>query len=1333
MAKDLNNILLSQEEENKIKAKTPDKLPLNPTAQGWSGQEVRRFLAKSLTDNEGSFLAEFKKKMIEIKTQFEDVFGEGDGKIQDQIDSIVQDIEAVESSISSLETTILNNYNTLDNIKVNKTLTILGIDLQDDITLSEFKIALGDATTFTNGLMSALDKENLEQTIIDIQNLFSNKADKTDIPTNVSQLNNDSGYITDYTETDPIFTAWNKSTGISITKSQVSDLIEATQALSGLMSATDKQRLDVLHALLEEDTENNVVDSINEVLAIFNNYPEGADLVTALAGKVDKVSGKGLSTNDLTNTLKSNYDTAYGWGNHAVEGYLKSITKAMVEAVLTGTINTHNHNGTYEPAFTKNTAFNKNFGTSAGTVAEGNHFHNQYLTFANIIDMARYKGTYEQNGDYQKGDIVKDGNNTFYMCVENVLSGTPLPTEPNFYKLGGGGGSATLNFRGGFESGASYSAGDIVYSVGNDGGFLYLFTNDVANKQSLPELFDAYCIKIDQKAERLKVEQITSFDNKTTGTLLGVNYLFTNYGNNVLTQEFYPHTMPDLKWVKENNKFVIYDSRGKLAALTDIPTKTSELVNDSGLATESYVDNKVASIYKYKGSVSTYNNLPTTNRNVGDVYDVQDTGMNYAWNGSDWDSLGIVIDLSNYYQKNETFTQNEINSMLGGKQDKLVAGENITIDENTNVISASGGEVDLNTMIYFNYASNIYGDKYSLFLNAWGSSLAVDPSEISEDSSHESQRGTAQYPNGETEGVIIPHGVTTIGDFAFKDWETNNQPLVIPDSVTSIGFYAFFGWLSNNHPLVIPNSVTSIDFGAFELWLANNQPLVIPNSVTSIGERAFNRWNLVPYVEIQATTPPTLVNANAFGYQGNAPIYVPDDSVEAYKTAANWVELANRIFPISDKPDLMDDIEAVEQQIADLQENKLNKIWTDITEQTTINLTDVLVFNRGSNVYRTTIANLLAKVDNEIFEVVSVLPTTGVVNKIYLVPSSEPQTQNALDEYIWVDSAWEKIGAVSVDLSNYFNKTEINSLLGGKQDKLVAGYNISINPNTNVISASGGGIDLNMLGYMNYAADIFYRGRRQSLFLNAWGSSLAVDPLEISANSSSSSPRGTAQYPNGETEGVIIPQGVTTIGEYAFSNWQTNNQPLVLPNSVTSIGNNAFQGWGSNNQPLVIPDSVISIGYRNFYSWTSNNQPLVIPSSVTSIGHGAFRSWSSNNHPLIIPSTVTSIGSGAFGYWQSNTHPITIPNSVTSIADSAFIGWSLVPYIEIQATTPPTLAGSGAFANQNDAPIYVPDESVDDYKEATNWIDLADRIFSINDKSGVIGDIESALDAILGV
>ena len=129
---------------------------------------------------------------------------------------------------------------------------------------------------------------------------------KPAIPTNVSDLTNDTGYITGYTETDPIFTAWDKSTGITITKSQISDLIEATQSLSGLMSATDKQRLDTLHALLEEDTANSVVDSINEILAIFESYPEGADLVTALAGKVDKTSiVDNLTTDDATKVLSA--------------------------------------------------------------------------------------------------------------------------------------------------------------------------------------------------------------------------------------------------------------------------------------------------------------------------------------------------------------------------------------------------------------------------------------------------------------------------------------------------------------------------------------------------------------------------------------------------------------------------------------------------------------------------------------------------------------------------------------------------------------------------------------------------------------------------------------------------------------------------------------------------------------------------------------------------------------------------------------------------------------------------------------------------------------------
>lgn len=57
------------------------------------------------------------------------------------------------------------------------------------------------------------------------------------------------------------------------------------------------------------------------------------------------------------------------------------------------------------------------------------------------------------------------------------------------------------------------------------------------------------------------------------------------------------------------------------------------------------------SAYKYVGSVATENELPTENNEVGNVYNVEDTGMNYAWNGSEWDSLGSsVITVDNIVQ-----------------------------------------------------------------------------------------------------------------------------------------------------------------------------------------------------------------------------------------------------------------------------------------------------------------------------------------------------------------------------------------------------------------------------------------------------------------------------------------------------------------------------------------------------------------------------------------------------------------------------------------------------------------------------------------------------------
>lgn len=65
---------------------------------------------------------------------------------------------------------------------------------------------------------------------------------------------------------------------------------------------------------------------------------------------------------------------------------------------------------------------------------------------------------------------------------------------------------------------------------------------------------------------------------------------------------------------------------------------------------------KVTGAMKYAGSVNTYADLPTANRNPGDVYNVKTAdashnikaGENVAWNGTDWDPLGGTVDLSPY-------------------------------------------------------------------------------------------------------------------------------------------------------------------------------------------------------------------------------------------------------------------------------------------------------------------------------------------------------------------------------------------------------------------------------------------------------------------------------------------------------------------------------------------------------------------------------------------------------------------------------------------------------------------------------------------------------------
>lgn len=67
----------------------------------------------------------------------------------------------------------------------------------------------------------------------------------------------------------------------------------------------------------------------------------------------------------------------------------------------------------------------------------------------------------------------------------------------------------------------------------------------------------------------------------------------------------------------------------------------------------------LSSVYKYKGSKANYASLPATGNTEGDVWNVEATGMNYAWTGETWDALGQTLEI-------ESITNAEIDSITAG-------------------------------------------------------------------------------------------------------------------------------------------------------------------------------------------------------------------------------------------------------------------------------------------------------------------------------------------------------------------------------------------------------------------------------------------------------------------------------------------------------------------------------------------------------------------------------------------------------------------------------------------------------------------------------------------
>ena len=162
---------------------------------------------------------------------------------------------------------------------------------------------------------------------------------------------------------------------------------------------------------------------------------------------------------------------------------------------------------------------------------------------------------------------------------------------------------------------------------------------------------------------------------------------------------------------------------------------------------------------------------------------------------------------------------------------------------------------------------------------------------------------------------------------------------------------------------------------------------------------------------------------------------------------------------------------------------------------------------------------------------------------------------------------------------------------------------------------------------------------------------------------------------------VVIPDGVTSIGDWAFYTCSSLTS-VTIPESVTSIGNRAFEGCSLETVNISDLRAWCKIKYgggafSHAYRLCMNGKPLqelVISGSVTSIGDSAFSDCSSLTS-VTIPDGVTSIGNSAFWGCRSLTS-VTIPDSVTSIGDKAFRGCSSLTSV----TIPDSVTSIGIYA-----------------------------------------------------
>ena len=615
--------------------------------------------------------------------------------------------------------------------------------------------------------------------------------------------------------------------------------------------------------------------------------------------------------------------------------------------------------------------------------------------------------------------------------------------------------------------------------------------------------------------------------------------------------------------------------------------------------------------------------------------------------------------------------------------------------------------------------------------------------------------GIKAFDNCRFASIDIPDSVTTIEDYAFARC-SNLSSFTLPDSVTTLGrglFFecnnlgAFYGkYASSDHRLLtqnntviafapkgvteytIPSGVTTVGNRLFyrcaELQnvnlpesLVNIEPyafaacssmttVIIPKNVATIGSCAFKNDKALVSVYCFAATPPTLEDNEVFsGNASDRKIYVPEASVEAYKSAQDWSEYADHIGAIGSDPGSKLYYTSSDGKV--VTPYRTDFFGANIVSNTYENGQGVIIFDGA-----------ISAIGNYAFYNCNSLTSITIPDNVTLIKHRAFEgcsglTSIAIPENVTEIESWAFYGCSS--LKSVIIPGSINLISNGVFQECSSLTSVTIPNSVTSIKAQAfyycsSLTSITIPDGVTSIGDYAFRYCSSLTSITIPDSVSSIGQRALSGCSSLTAIYG--KFASEDNRCLIIDGVLESFAPVGLTSY-------VIPKGVTSIGDMTFISSGLTS--ITIPSSVISIGSQAFALCKSLTS-VTIPNSVTSIGAGAFQDCSNltevyitdlsawckmeyrgifdddsnyyvGTNPLengaklylngnlvtdlVIPSSIIEVKKYLFS-GCSSLKSVTIPNGIASVGEYAFYNCKSLTSVNIPSSV--ISIGAGAFA-----------------------------------------------------